>query len=141
MKRTFKKMVAAIIAVATMYTFAVGMPASAYINRYSTYYSPTNNSVEFGVYVTNQSGYVSSFNHYGALYNNVTNTMYGSTTSLGNQCAVGNDVQVTLRGNVQKSNMPDHTRCEQHVSCYYGISIPTYGTPYETFIGNTYYNK
>ena len=68
MKRTFKKMVAAIIAVATMSTFAVGMPASAYINRYSTYYSPTNNSVEFGVYVTNQSGYVSSFNHYGALY-------------------------------------------------------------------------
>lgn len=143
MKKHFRKILGAALACTAMFTGAIGLTANAYVNSYSVinpYYSSDGN-VYFGVTVTNRSGYVSSFNYYGALYNNTNNTMYGATNSMGNALAIGNNVTTSVMGYKSYSTMPDHTRCENHVSCYYGSTIPTYGTPYETFVGNSYFDK
>lgn len=137
-----KKLAATVLAIMTMSTGTIGLSASALTNRYSTF-NPykSGSNVYFGVEVTNTSGSVSSFSYYGALYNNVSGSQYGATTSIVNQTAVGNGLTVSVRGLKSYSNMPDQTRCENHVASFYGATIPTYGTPYETYVNNSYFNK
>lgn len=142
MKKSLKGMLAAVFSVTVLCTSMVSMGVGATVNRYSTiapYRSGSN--VYFGATVTNTSDSISSFSYYGGLYNNVTGAIFGSVEGAGNQLAVGNGVTVSLRGTKAYDALPDQTRCENHVSVFYGYTIPTSAVPYESYVSDTYFNK
>lgn len=142
MKKSLKGMLAAVFSVTVLCTSMVSMGVGATVNRYSTI-SPycSGSRVYFGVTVTNTSGYVSSFNYSGLLYNNVTGALIGSVEGAASQYAIGNGVTVSLIGSKAYDALPDQTRCENHVSAYRGSTIPASAVPYESYVSDTYFNK
>lgn len=138
MNKKFKKMTAAVMAVATLAVGMTGMSASAAVNKYSTLQTyKSGSNVYFGATAKNLKNSSSDFYYAGQLYNITTGGFINSVSDI--EYDVGKNIQVTMRGSRSYSSLPDSTKCVNNVRAYANYS--QYASPYETYSNNSYYYK